>query len=71
MGVAQTTDPTSPRVWIAIWLALIKPYLLLMLMYMSLLLLNYFELSFLTKGQVYGSRLSHILDIPSIPFFPI
>ena len=53
------------------YLASFKLYLLLMLMHMSLLLLNYFELSFLTKGQIYGSRLSHILDIPSIPFFPI
>ena len=53
------------------YLASFEPYLLLMLMHMSLLLLNYFELSFLTKGQIYGSRLSHILDIPSIPFFPI
>ena len=52
-------------------LASFKPYLLLMMMHMSLLLLNYFELSFLTNGQVCGSWLSHILDVPSTPFLPI
>ena len=70
-------DPTSPRIYIAIWLASFEVYLLLLLIHMSLLLFNYSELSFillsfsLTKGQIYGSRLSHILNIPSTSAFPI
>ena len=59
-------------------LASFKPYLLLLLMHMSLLLLIFVQLNSifllcfsLAKVQIYGSWLSHILDIPSIMIFSI
>ena len=45
MGVVQANGPASLRVCIAIWLAL--NLILLLLIYMSLSLLNYFELNFI------------------------
>ena len=59
MGVVQTSDPTSSRVWITTS-ASVKPYLLLLLIYMSLSLLNYFELNFILGITFFSHERSNL-----------
>ena len=59
MGVVHTSDPPSACVWITV-LANFKPYLLLLLIHMSLLLLNFFQLNFVFSIMFFPRKSSNL-----------